>query len=870
MKPTQDKYPVFEANQVLSNSHLNQVFNYLDEQERLTRANLIGIGIVCGLEISLDVIANVTTINISKGCGISSEGYLIVEPEDISLVSYRDYTLPIELNYPKFKDQSAKQFDLWELFPAGEPETKSLVEPQNFLSDKAVLLFLELKKEGLRNCSPNNCDDRGANVTATVRRLLVKKADLKSISESPLVKFQELSVQALEVPMRRIHFSTPEDLHSYQDVFKGFFAQQVNGKTVVVRLSEAIEQAYEVVLTLLPDLNSFDKSGLAAIFTFPANADVIAIQYYYDLLRDLTTAYHELRAALLEQLAICLPNSDFFPRHLTLGVMGSSNALEWRTGYFSSPAVAPPHSKLKELRFLFNRLNQIVSNFKVQSGTAVALKITPSHYGFKTLSGKSLPFYYKPELREHWDAFRRGEKAKEILSWHDDVNSPDHVRNPLQYDLEPYNFFRVEGIIGKNIIDLSTDLGTRLKTSRLPFSVLHVNADKIGNFLEKHYAIEHEAGALRGGTLVVVHNETGPNANLVSADFALPYRIEKDGDCLGRVMVKECDYEWFDSRKHLSNLAQREYRFVPRPAVHGNSQQKESQEADKALLAEYYVIVVYRYDIQGQTLIGNSPVQVRVPIAELIKGQLSVIARKLNEQFPGGLVFDHKPNTNKLYIRYFSDHTFRIEWGGLQGNQIRYAYTPDGIYRWQKGSWEPLDHLPNFKVQCRLRNEYRADEYKWLQEDDYFDADYPSSPSLPTAEELIKWESMIKKRAPAAITDLPINSVIGRIGHVINEYYNVGAPQVSAVLIGSWANGSWVCRDSSKNKFPAGFLALRQKVTGKTGQSDIDLLVETQGDGISVESLLNVLNDDKIINNSGYGINIFVGKKNAQKGLALN
>ena len=78
MQPTQDNYPVFEANQVLTNGHLNQVFKYLDEQERLTRANLIGIGIVCGLDIRLDQAAG-ATIHLSKGCGVTSQGYLIVE-----------------------------------------------------------------------------------------------------------------------------------------------------------------------------------------------------------------------------------------------------------------------------------------------------------------------------------------------------------------------------------------------------------------------------------------------------------------------------------------------------------------------------------------------------------------------------------------------------------------------------------------------------------------------------------------------------------------------------------------------------------------------------------------------------------------------
>ena len=128
MKLTHDIYPIFEANQVLSDLHLNETFNYLDEQDRLTRANLIGIGIVCGLEISLDVgEAAAPKIRQTKGCGVTSEGYLIVEPQDVILTSYRPYALPDEPGYPALTDslQAGKQFDLWELFPAptGEPGT---------------------------------------------------------------------------------------------------------------------------------------------------------------------------------------------------------------------------------------------------------------------------------------------------------------------------------------------------------------------------------------------------------------------------------------------------------------------------------------------------------------------------------------------------------------------------------------------------------------------------------------------------------------------------------------------------------------------------------------------------------------------------
>ena len=173
MKPIQDSYPFFEANQVLTSFHLNQIFDYLDEQERLTRANLIGIGIECGLEIRSETIGSEKVIRLTRGCGVGSAGYLLVEPVDVTLISYKNYTLPGEVNYPQFKYESGGksfQYTMWELFPAGEPNSILLGKDPTFLDDKAVILFLELKKEGLRNCSANNCDDKGGMVTATVRK----------------------------------------------------------------------------------------------------------------------------------------------------------------------------------------------------------------------------------------------------------------------------------------------------------------------------------------------------------------------------------------------------------------------------------------------------------------------------------------------------------------------------------------------------------------------------------------------------------------------------------------------------------------------------------------------------------------------------
>lgn len=79
-------YPVFEPNQILSAEDLNGSFNYLQDQELLTRANLIGTGIVSGLKV--DFVNN--SIIISKGCGVTSDGHYISIDKDLTYSFYSD------------------------------------------------------------------------------------------------------------------------------------------------------------------------------------------------------------------------------------------------------------------------------------------------------------------------------------------------------------------------------------------------------------------------------------------------------------------------------------------------------------------------------------------------------------------------------------------------------------------------------------------------------------------------------------------------------------------------------------------------------------------------------------------------------------
>ncbi|HNX56294.1 MAG TPA: hypothetical protein PKO30_11965, partial [Prolixibacteraceae bacterium] len=68
------QYRSFTDDQVLTADQLNTLVNYFQDQQRLTRVCLNGVGIVCGLKVSIGTGNEVT---VTQGCGITTDGDLI-------------------------------------------------------------------------------------------------------------------------------------------------------------------------------------------------------------------------------------------------------------------------------------------------------------------------------------------------------------------------------------------------------------------------------------------------------------------------------------------------------------------------------------------------------------------------------------------------------------------------------------------------------------------------------------------------------------------------------------------------------------------------------------------------------------------------
>jgi hypothetical protein len=502
-------YPKFVPNQVLTSDNLNDLFGYLDEQQRITRTNLTGIGIVCGLQVKTGSDANGDYIIIMKGTGVTSAGYLVTVPE-IKYHHYNKFDAVKCQYYDRFVNIGAKEqkMPLWELKQLGESETednpfKKLNNPAGFLNNKVVMLFVELLVTNNKNCDPNSCDDKGTTVQVNFRPLLVSKADAQNYLQGNAGESMQkiaLGLSMLRMPRFDVEstllLDTEDVFKAYQKVLSASFISSVR-----IALSEAWTKLNPIIIEDLPN-DPF--SDLESRFAFlhdgsMSEKQALNLQYFYDLFSDLLAAYDELKRKVFEVVCECVPDESLFPGHLLLGEAVGFNEMnsQFRSRFIASPVLCCCAGDASQVRLLLKRLALMLDNFSPEpaeneasrkKGTSV--RITPSLHGKEPLSAKAIPFYYTPNKGSNplylaWspDRTTRG-TAHQNLSYHSSEynTSDDFVKNPLKYDLEPHNFLRIEGHIGQDYRKVLSDLDKLKKNNRLPIDVIALSSDTRGIF----------------------------------------------------------------------------------------------------------------------------------------------------------------------------------------------------------------------------------------------------------------------------------------------------------------------------------------------------------------------------------------------------
>ena len=512
------EYIVFKPDQVLTNDHLNETFDYLDQQNRWTRNKLIGIGIVCGL----DIVLNPGMIEITQGCGVTSQGYLIIQdttdytyympyaPVDVPLDPPFQYPVAYG-NLPFFKPfcAAAKQ-PIYLLITDGQHDAlddKSSAltissATTSFLNDYAVVLFLEANETDLKNCDMQDCNNKGERMSFQVRPLLVAKADLPTANNQTAggTNPQGNNVNLPhEINFKR--YNVPyNDLKNTDDVLNAFV--NIVDDATLTQVSNAYNYCYSKYNSLLKvSANPFN--GLLAILQKYRDQilsqNPIFIEYFYDFIDDLIKAYYEFSVKVSSIISTCCPDENLFPLHLVLG--GASQATSslvtdnYRTYFIYSPLFSKMGTQSAELKLLFNRMVIMTEQFNVQVQQGLQLQgfsnqqlpaivITPSQYELPWLSERAIPYYYNvnvsgSELYKAWSYYKTSHGSAGFNLGYNAhfYNSNTAVTQPLLYDIEHYNFFRVEGHIGLNYQTVLTDILNKRQKYNLPFDVVPISAD---------------------------------------------------------------------------------------------------------------------------------------------------------------------------------------------------------------------------------------------------------------------------------------------------------------------------------------------------------------------------------------------------------
>lgn len=492
-------YRTFVPDQVLTAGQLNEFLNYFDDQDRLSRIFLSGVGIVCGFNINYNQNSNGELV-ISQGAGITTDGDLIklskadsldpaLENIDISELrfthtrAYDDTNAKYKPFFWKNINGSDTQITLWEAISADNAiPTDQKINSRTDLQNLVVLLYLENYEEDPTACTGIDCENQGIKNIRKLRVLLVSQSDAEYILSNDSVFNANYLISTYlnldEVALPRVtvnatnsaSFATLRSYYLSAMQSENNISKLINGyKNMLAKLGMNTEASYIA-----------DK--ITQLFGTGATYPQLFFQYRYDLLQDLVNGYNELKEMFLDSICGCNPDIKSFPKHLMLGrlipLQEDRYLKKYRHGFYKSPILKDEKNWCERFKWYVNRTISMLESFDTNL-TAGEIRITPSNYR-SLVEDKAIPFYYGAgsfsRLIDTWNFDKyKVNKQNRNLSYHTSLLDPSGpIQFPLRYDLEKRNFLRIEG----------------------PHGALYQNAMQQINNLKNQYGLAFDVKAL--------------------------------------------------------------------------------------------------------------------------------------------------------------------------------------------------------------------------------------------------------------------------------------------------------------------------------------------------------------------------------------
>ncbi|MFY9152171.1 MAG: hypothetical protein WAO52_09165 [Prolixibacteraceae bacterium] len=836
------QYRSFVDDQVLTANQLNNVVHYFEDQDRLSRLYLSGVGIACGFKVNFAA----NKITVSQGCGVTTDGDLIqlqISGEDPNErdVSVQSVTYT---HFKEFKDSNALytpflndgiQVPLVELVAEDQDKTDSfLLSTLDGLNEMVVLIYQEEFTKPPELCTAIDCNNQGTEEVSRIKVLLISEETAQNLVDSdPL--FTKHSIQQiylilpeLAVPRVLLTNNTALSLSNLQKSFQA----AISANNIRIQLKTGIGSIlknFKDFLNLPAEITSGNTDQLIdQLLGFSASNIPADFQYRYDLLKDLVDTYNEIKELLLILDSECCPDINSFPKHLMLGKLIETNQFsEFRHSFYRSPAAGNEQKNISKLNSLVHRFYLMLSGYKT-SGNEV--KITPSKT-LVSLSNRSIPYYYTADAKliNNWDFAKTQQmKQKNNLSYTTSALSPaDHIQNPLNYNLDAFDFFRIEGHLGISATNAISQLNQKLAVYGLNMniSVFDIDQDKteLQVFINKNNSLEHVAGVSKGGTFLILKK-----ADTILADFAMNYKYQaQDSEICCK--ISECVYPWISSLKYLNNL----------------SRSLKGTQSRTTLMPKNYRLLITRYTINDIELISQ-PVEINIPLTDVFMRRMHVVTEKLNERFPTGVVFDFDQQKKQLRIKRLKEDTFNFSLKDitLKSNSPVYTYTETGFLRNSRMLLAKNVICSDVKIHHSTIYQNLHEKYNPVNKDD----DYGTY-----NDQWSRWNDLIvklasnpfftekkQKRFITQFTELPAENQ-AELRTIKAEIAQLN-PNAKIYLSGEWVSASWVDQSmltyytsNQKNTHDdiVLFIQLRNKLHQKPGKSKYAIFV-------------NVLNEEQL------------------------
>ncbi|WP_339712406.1 hypothetical protein [Cyclobacterium amurskyense] len=822
------QYRNYKADQVLTHTQLNETIAYFEDQDRLSRIALTGVGIVHGLSISKRGAEGGDQFVVKQGVGITTDGDLIILHKALSEEQPKEKNISIEeLTFTHFRlfiDENARytpyfyideeQVELWELCNEGDPDAKPLSELANW-DNKNFLAYLECYPKREDICGDINCDNQGIEQIARLRFLMLDDASIQNLVDLDNVFRQKTKTTAALKELSKLQLMkvvhTPQNSTSFEQIDNLYIAAIKNGNTLD-EMSKGLEQIVEGFGYIFDQDEIFQSlvDGFSELIDKIFNQEEEEYnfqQYRYLLARDLINTFNALIDALNELDYWPNPAITSFPKHLLLGKLVNTGS---RHGFYRSPALGDYDQAKNKIHDLFRKMYFILTSYQIQ--TEEGLRIIPNGKKQHNSHFPSIPFYYSKseELLSEWNG------GSPSISFHYSMGN-----NPLLLEYDGHDSYLIGGHLLTDGESTFQSINSMISQFGLEFKAYHFdlasNQKELKKLLKEHPSCSSLGGVPKSGTYILLSYD-----NKVLADLSLSYRVVNETGLIGssHVKVASCSYPWISSLKYLNNLSRSIKGSVRRSGVQPKS----------------YRLAINNYTINGQKII-NGTVTLEIPFEEIYNRRMHAITEALNERFPKGLVFDYDESHKRFVITRPYDDEFSISFSDntISINKPSYTYTQDGMVKSDK----------TFRleaIRCEELRKYREATYLQLQsefapvdkDDDYGEFKGKWKQWNDLIEDLkadSRFTGNFKPRIPEKVSDLP-----GSVQRIIRSVQSALASSKighKLYLTGDWVNGSWASIEmindyknaTDTNDLIFRFLRLRSTLHGKDQASKASLVV---------------------------------------------